>query len=77
MIQDDFVFEPYGGIPGAYRCEIPLKTGNLSIRFGGHGLFTSKDNPYEVWYPGEAEPDGYQTAEEIWRYIRLTSPNGC
>ena len=68
LIQDDMVFVPYE-TTGGWQCVMHTKKGRLSVRFGSPSLFTSVDRPYEVWYPTENAPDGYQTADDIWRYI--------
>jgi len=67
---DDFPFVPYI-TTGGLQAKIQTKRGIISIRRDGHGLIVSSDKPYEVWYPDESEPTGYQTAEDIWNYIKL------
>lgn len=71
MIKDDMIFEPY--MPeyreNAWRCVMEVSTGKISVRFGGRGLFTDNNRPYEVWYPEDDTPTGYQTADDIWDYI--------
>ena len=68
ICQDDMEFYPYP--TGGYQCRMKVKTGIISVRFGGHGLFTSEEGPYEVWYPDRDTPDGDQTADDIWNYIK-------
>lgn len=63
------IFEPYEICDG-YQCRMQVKSGIISVRFGGHGLITSNEKPYEVWYPDQDAPIGYQTAEDIWDYIK-------
>lgn len=67
FIQDDMLFTQY--LDNGWQCIIKLPIGNISVRFGGYGLFTNKEQPYEVWYPTEDSPIGYQTANDIWNYI--------
>lgn len=64
---DDMIFVkyPYGGM----QCIMMLPMGKLSVRKGGHGLFTDTERPYEVWFPGDDSPTGYQTADDIFRWI--------
>ena len=66
---DDLPFVPYLTM-GGLQAKITLKNGVLSVRRGGHGLIVSSDKPYEVWYPDRDCPDGYQTADDIWDYIK-------
>ena len=68
MIRDDMNFVPYP--LGGYQCKMKLKNGTMSVRFGCHTLFTDSAGIYEVWYPDRDEPDGYQTADDIWNYIK-------
>lgn len=67
MILDDMVFKEYP--TGGYQCLIETKAGWISVRYGSNLLFTESDKPYEVWYPTEDEPTGYQTANDIFTYI--------
>ena len=68
MIKDDMVFKP--SLPmGGWQCVMYIKGCRLSVRFGGYGLITEADKPYEVWYPHEGTPTGRQTADDIWNYI--------
>jgi len=69
LIKDDMIFVPY--LYGGYQCKMKTKRGIISVRCGSDTLFTSKDEPYEVWYPDRDEPNGYQTADDIWKYIRI------
>jgi len=71
FIKDDMIFEPY--VFGGFQCKIKIKIGIISVRFGSYGLFTSPKFPYEVWYPDHDSPDGDQTAEDIWNYIKVNS----
>jgi|GEM_PF-5354405 len=73
LIREDMVFLPYGY--GGYQCKIELACGTISVRFGGHGVLTDKDGPYEVWYPGEDAPTPRETADDIREYIKQKSPN--
>lgn len=68
FIKDDMFFMPYE--LGGYQCLILLEIGTISVRYGSPYLFTDNDHPYEVWYPTEDSPDGYQTADDIYNYIR-------
>lgn len=68
FFKDDMLFVPYSY--GGYQCKMKVKTGIISVRYMGSRLFTDKDHPYEVWYPNEDSPSGYQTAEDIWNYIK-------
>jgi hypothetical protein len=70
MIIDDLLFVqyPYGG----WQCKIKLKNGVVSVRMG-QGLFTDDLHPFEVWYPSESEPSGYQTSTDVWEYIKQYS----
>lgn len=76
IIFDDLEFEPYylGSLDLGYQCVIETENGRLSIRRGKEndkcGLFVSDSHPYEVWYPERDAPDGWQTAEDIWNYIK-------
>lgn len=69
LIKDDMLFKPYGNNDG-YQCKIVIDIGTISVRFGGNGLITSTDKPYEVWYPTESTPSIYQTADDIYKYIK-------
>ena len=70
ICQDDMEFYPYP-LMGGYQCRMKVKTGIISVRFGGHRLLTSNTGPYEVWYPDRDVPDGDQTADDIWNYIKV------
>lgn len=67
--QDDMEFTPY--MDCGYQCKMKVKTGVISVRFGCNTLITNNERPYEVWYPDQDSPVGYQTAEDIWNYIKL------
>lgn len=69
FIKDDFLFTPYEY--GGYQCKIDTKSGVLSIRFGGHGLFCD-EGTYEVRYPN-GEVKGDQTSDDIYKYIETMS----
>ena len=60
-----FVPYPHGG----YQCKMKVSKGIVSVRCDSHYLFTNDEGPYEVWYPDRDEPNGYQTADDIWKYI--------
>ena len=66
------VFKPYP-LMGGWIAQIKVKDYLISVRYGGHGLLTDSGHPYEVWYPTQSEPDGYQTADDIWNYIKNIS----
>ena len=68
FMQDDFIFKPYPS--GGYQSIVMLSIGRLSIRCKSNGLFIDKNRPYEVWYPTDDVPTGYQTGEDIWNYIK-------
>jgi carbon monoxide dehydrogenase subunit G len=68
ILRDDMVFYPYE--TDGYQCKMKIKAGTISVRFSGRSLFTDLDHPYEVWYPTDYGPTGYQTAEDIWNYIK-------
>jgi len=70
FIQDDMIFCRYNSGSGGYQCKMNVATGLISVRFGGWGLITDAEHPYEVWYPDEDAPSGYQTADDIWDYVR-------
>lgn len=72
ILKDDMIFEPYPY--GGYQCKMKTIKGIISVRYGDHGLFTNNNKPYEVWYPDRDEPDGYQTADDIWNYIKQNAP---
>jgi hypothetical protein len=67
FIKDDMLFRPYN--KNGFQCTIPTRRGNISVRFGGHGLFTTEDKPYEVRYP-TGEIKGRQTADDIFNYVK-------
>lgn len=69
LLKDDMLFKPYNSVFGGYQCKMKVKNGIISVRYGGSGLITNADNPYEVWYPDEDAPIGHQTADDIWNYI--------
>lgn len=62
-------FKPYPG--GGWQAKLPTKIGNVSVRYGSDYLFTDAARPYEVWYPTNEEPTGYQTASDIKAYVKL------
>ena len=61
----------------AWQCKMELRSGVISVRFGGYGLFTDSERPYEVWYPENDSPTGYQTADDIWSYIKSLNKEKC
>jgi hypothetical protein len=67
FIKDDMLFRPYP--TGGYQCIIPTRKGLLSVRYGGHGLFTTPDKPYEIMLP-TGEVRGSQTADDIFDYVK-------
>jgi len=73
FMQDDMLFEPYqfpdDEIDG-FQCKMKVSTGIISVRHKGRNLSTDKDGIYEVWYPEDDTPVGYQTADDIWNYIK-------
>ena len=69
MEKDDMIFVPYK-TTGGFQCIMNIKAGRISVRYLGYGLFTDAKHPYEVWYPTEGAPTGYQTADDIWNYIK-------
>ncbi len=74
IIIDDIIFLPYNPeLEGKWGIQSLMKTskGILSVRAKGEGLFISKERPYEVWYPGDEEPTGYQTADDIFNWIKI------
>lgn len=70
FIQDDMVLIHYMGGSNGWQCKMNIAVGFISIRFGGWGLITDAEHPYEVWYPTEDTPTPYQTADDIWAYVR-------
>jgi hypothetical protein len=70
LIQDDMVFTPYMGGVNDWQCKMTIAAGVISVRFGGSGLITDVERPYEVWYPTEDAPTPYQNADDIWSYVR-------
>ena len=73
LIKDDMLFKPYcyaGEAPDGYQCKIKLSAGIISVRYKGYGLIVDSSRPYEVWYPTEDAPSGYQTANDIFNYIK-------
>ena len=42
---------------------------NISIIGGGYGMYGNGINTFEVWFPEEPQPRGYQTKEQINQYI--------
>lgn len=77
LIQDDMVFSPYIDGHDGWQCKIKVKVGIISVRYGGRNLITDNDHPYEVWYPTEDVPTPYQTAEDIWSYVRKNLWENC
>ena len=73
FIKDDMIFKPYNSGSGGYQCKMKVKNGIISVRYGGRGLFTNANKPYEVWYPDEDSPIGEQTADDIWNYMSNTN----
>lgn len=69
FIKDDMLFKPYEF--GGYQALIDTPSGQISVRFGGHGLFTSESGPYEVRYP-DGEVRGCQTSDDIFTYVKST-----
>ncbi len=69
LLRDDMIFKPYNSGSGGYQCKMSIKTGVISVRYGGTSLMTDDKRPYEVWFPNDDEPTGYQTAQDIWDYI--------
>jgi len=67
LTKDDMIFVPYP--MGGYQCKMEVSKGTISVRYDSSYLFTNDDCIYEVWYPDRSEPDGYQTADDIWKYI--------
>ena len=71
--KDDMIFKPYFIVgedePDGWHCVMNTERGRISVRYKGYGLFTDTKRPYEVWYPTETAPDGYQTADDIWDYV--------
>lgn len=70
FVKDDMLFSPYP-LMGGYQALIDTKEGQISVRFGGHGLFAI-EGKYEVRYPG-GEVRGDQTADDIFNYINAHS----
>lgn len=70
-MKDDMIFESYEF--GGFQCKMKVSTGIISVRYGERNLFTDRDRIYEVWYPEDNVPTGYQTADDIWDYIRKIS----
>jgi hypothetical protein len=68
LIKDDMIFKPYLTM-GGWQCIMHTGKGKISVRHGGHGLMTNQSEPYEVWYPNDDTPTGYQTADDIWEFI--------
>ena len=78
LIQDDMVFTPYMGGVNDWQCKMTIAAGVISVRFGGSGLMTDVERPYEVWYPTEDAPTPCQTADDIWSYVSGRSEQfGC
>ena len=69
MTKGDMIFKPYS-LMGGHQCIMNTERGRISVRTGTDRLFIDKDHPYEVWYPDTYSPTGYQTADDIWNYIR-------
>ena len=68
LVNDDMIFVPYETM-GGWQCIMNTSKGEISVRYLGRGLFTDDKGCYEVWYPEDTEPKGYQTADDIWNYI--------
>jgi len=66
---EDMIYD----IDSGYQCKMKVQTGIISVRYKGYGLFTNENKPYEVWYPEDNAPTGYQTADNIWNYIKKIS----
>jgi hypothetical protein len=76
FIKDDFTFEPYyvNHEQNGYICKCYTSVGMLIIRYGGSShAYSSGEQIYEVKYPSEPDPLGYQTAELIWEYILMVA----
>jgi len=70
VIKDKMLFNPYNN--DGYQCILNTHKGKISVRYKGVNLFANKEKPYEVWYPGEDAPIGYQTAKDIFHFINPT-----
>lgn len=66
----DIVFYDYPGIGGGVQAKIKTRHGVISVRARSEQLFIDTNHPFEVWYPGDSEPTGYQVEEDIWHFIR-------
>lgn len=70
-IQDGMLFKPYGNFEfDGYQCKIETPNGTISVRCECSTLFIDTERPYEVWYPDDDAPIGYQTANDIFNYIK-------
>ena len=69
LIKDKILFEPYMNDGYQAKIKIPYKKGIISVRYKGTNLMADKDHPFEVWYPGDDIPTGYQTARDIFSFI--------
>lgn len=69
LYKDGMTFRPYPHM-GGWQCIINHRKGEISVRYDCPSLFTDKDHPYEVWYPDQDTPIGYQTITDIMNYIR-------
>ena len=76
MMKDDMIFIPYkvnsDDEPDGYQCKIKTPKGVISVRYKGHALMANEGEPYEVWYPTDGTPTGYQTANDIFNYINYS-----
>jgi hypothetical protein len=68
MVIDDFDFLPY--MNDGYQCKVKCEKGIISIRYKGNNLIADEKRPFEVWYPNENSPTGYQTTDDVWNYIK-------
>ncbi|MBK7337801.1 MAG: hypothetical protein IPJ00_17315 [Saprospirales bacterium] len=68
MIYRDIVFSPYSGLGGGWQAIIDCKFGKVSVRYGGDGLFTSEDKPFECRYNGDVWPD--QDEKDVYHFIK-------
>jgi len=74
MEKDDMVFVNYMNQPDSWQCKMNVAAVLISVRLGPR-LVTDNERPYEVWYPTEDAPTGYQTANDIWDYISRNKGN--
>ena len=68
IIYNDLLFTPY--MNDGYQCKIPTKKVIISVRYKGANLIANNDKPFEVWYPDEDSPTGYQNDEDVYNYIK-------